>query len=114
MSKPSSEQPGYEPRDVDTGGVGLVGAMLVLGLMVVSIGCAVFYQITAFQTERAEGPLSVPVPETRASFPPPELVNRSGEQLAALRKAEEKDMGSYGWVDSRRGVVHIPDRKSVV
>ncbi|HWL54539.1 MAG TPA: hypothetical protein VNQ90_19015 [Chthoniobacteraceae bacterium] len=108
-----TEGTGYEPRDVDPGGVGLVGAMLVFGLMLVSIGCAFFYQTTAHRTERAEGPLTVPVPETRASFPPPELENHTGEVLAGFRAAEEKVLGSYGWVDSRRGIVRIPVERAM-
>lgn len=99
---------GYERRDVDPGAVGLVGVILVFGLQVITIGCAVFYQLTAFRTERAEGPLTVPVPENRTSFPPPELESHPAQALSRLRQAEEKVLGSYGWIDSRRGVVRIP------
>ncbi len=105
--------PGYESRDMDPGGVGLVGTMLALGLVLTSIVCAIFYQTTAFRTERAEGPVSVPVPAERARFPAPELENRPADSLARLREKEDALLESYGWIDPQRGIVRIPVERAM-
>lgn len=40
--------------------------------------------------------------------PGPRLQVKPYEELQALRKREEEVLNSYGWVDQRNGIVHIP------
>lgn len=106
-------EPGYEPRDVDSGGIGLVSATLVLGLIFTSITCALYYQTISVRTQRREGPLSVPVPERQTAFPRPELQARPSDDLAKLRRAEDTVLTSYGWIDPKAGVVRIPIERAM-
>ncbi len=105
---PSGQEPGYEPVDVDSGGVGLVAAMLVLGLIFCSIVAALYYQALSVHTRRREGPILPSVATTQRKFPPPRLQVRPPEDLAALRAREEAMLTRYGWVDREKGEVRIP------
>ena len=108
MKQPPDSEPGYEVVDVDSGGVGLVAVMLVLGLIFCSLAAALYYQSLSILTQRRDGPILAPVPDSERPFPAPRLQVNPAEALAALRHREEKVLNSYGWVDREKGVVRIP------
>jgi hypothetical protein len=99
---------GHEARDVSVGGVAAVVAAL-LGLALV-IHVALWVQMTALWTARqAEVPPPLPVAGALPEAPPePRLQAAPRADLAAMRAAEDRLLGSYGWVDRRAGVVRIP------
>jgi len=100
--------PGYEEVDISPSGVGIVAAMLVLGLIFCSIMAALYFQALAVWTRRAEGPVLSPLPTAARQFPPPRLQVRPPEDLAALRRREETLLTGYGWADRAQGEVRIP------
>ena len=106
--KQSDSEPGYEVKDVDSGGVGLVAVMLVLGLIFCSIVGALYYQAVSIHTQRREGAILPPLPKSERKFPAPRLQVHPAEDLAALQAREEKQLTSYGWVDREKEVVRIP------
>jgi len=46
--------------------------------------------------------------EIRQVFPEPRLEEDERGQLNSIRLKEEQQLNSYGWVDEKAGVVHIP------
>lgn len=47
-------------------------------------------------------------PEDTKKFPQPRLESNERRQLNDVRRGEEETLNSYGWVDQKAGVVHIP------
>lgn len=106
-------RPGYEIVDLDSGGIGLVATMLVIGLLLASLAAALYYQALSIRTQRREGAILAPVPEERREFPPPRLQLRAPDDLAALRRREEAVLTHYGWIDREKGVVRIPIHRAM-
>ena len=53
--------------------------------------------------------LSVPIARPTQPLPPePRLQVTPKDDLVRLRAGEDATLGSYGWVDRSRGIVHIP------
>lgn len=48
-----------------------------------------------------------------SAVPTPHLQINPGRELAALRRAEEKKLSTYGWTNRDRRVVHIPIRRAM-
>src|SRR5262245_292677 len=52
------------------------------------------------------------IPESRehaeSTFPEPRLQPNAAEDLVKFREAEYHRLNSYGWVDQKAGIVHIP------
>jgi hypothetical protein len=55
---------------------------------------------------------SVP-PQTVEKFPQPRLETNERLELHDFRLNEEKKLNSYGWVDQKAGVVHIPIERAM-
>jgi hypothetical protein len=51
---------------------------------------------------------SPPLREARVEPPAPRLQDQPGLDLEVLRRREERQMNTYGWVDRERGVVSMP------
>jgi hypothetical protein len=93
--------PGYEVRDVNTWAVG----KFAIGLVLLCI-FAVAVLLGFFQyLQKSEGPLAG---GARHLPPEPRLERTPILDLKAMRDAEDKVLGSYGWVDQPKGVVRIP------
>jgi len=45
--------------------------------------------------------------------PQPRLEERPALELKAFRDAEDHELNSYGWVDQKNGVVHIPIDRAI-
>ena len=50
---------------------------------------------------------------TRTVPPEPRLQVTPSQDLDAIRKAEIDRLSSYGWVDRKAGVVHIPIERAI-
>jgi hypothetical protein len=46
-------------------------------------------------------------------FPEPRLETNERTELAPVRLKEEEELNSYGWVDQKAGVVHIPIERAM-
>jgi hypothetical protein len=52
-------------------------------------------------------------PEEITKFPQPRLEKNERLEINDLRLQEEKTLNSYGWVDEKAGVVHIPIERAM-
>ena len=99
----------YETSDVNVRAILTVGA----GLAGITVAvAAVIWLLVLFFTGRSAqtGPREFPLAVTHEQRLPPEprLQTNPREDLADLRRAEERVLDSYGWVDKDAGVVRIP------
>jgi hypothetical protein len=101
----SAGGPGYEPADVAPRPVlviaGVVAAVLVLVLLV-NYGLRAWFS--------GPGPAR---PGVEAKAPEPHLQPRPEADLHALRSQKRRALETYGWVDRRAGVVHIPIERAM-
>jgi len=85
-------------------GAGLAGSSIAIGAVIWLL--LVFLTAQSAQTGPREFPLAV-THEQRLP-PEPRLQTNPREDLADLRRAEERVLDSYGWVDKDAGIVRIP------
>jgi len=105
----TTEHQGHESSDANIRGV--TWAALGLALTALLVHIVLYFQLHLLVT-RAER--SEPVPPSfapaREQGPPPEprLQTAPADDLRQMRAAEEKQLSSYGWVDRKAGIVHVP------
>jgi len=99
--------PGHERTDADTRKVLMFG----VGLAVIIVAACLAMWIT-FGYLNAHQPLTGPPPSPLASgrrLPPePRLQVSETEDIGKTVAEEDKQLGSYGWIDKDGGVAHIP------
>jgi hypothetical protein len=102
----------YEKSDARFGPIAALGvALAVLGLV---IHFFVTGLLDYFQEEKAR-PLLSPLAQERPrlpadipKIPEPRLQQSETEDMKRLRDREETILNHYGWVDAKKGIVHIP------
>ena len=102
---------GYEPRDLDPRGIALFGAGLAVVIGLVA-GVVTLFQMYSGSRYLRRQPPRPPLSVTRETTEPNLQVNGAAE-LRAIREAEEKTLGSYGWVDRQAGTVRIPIERAM-
>ena len=105
--------PGYEVRDVNARGVGL----LTLGLAV-AVGAAMVLMVALFGLFSTEASRIQQQPVSLAGAPdaiPPEprLQSHPARDLDAMRAAEQAMLDGYAWVDRGNGIVSIPIQQAM-
>jgi len=108
-----TEAPGHERRDVDVRRIVLVGVGLVVLAALVQL--AIYFQMMGLWSARqATLPAPPPVATALPSTPPePRLQTAPADDLRDLRRTEEERLDSYGWVDRRTGIVHVPIERAM-
>jgi hypothetical protein len=105
----SATHAGHEERDVAFRPVvgGLVGIFLVTVLVFVLVAGVFRYLV---QREAETSPAANPLAGTygRQLPPEPRLQSKPVRDLRQFRATEDAQLNSYGWVDRRAGMVHIP------
>ncbi|HMK31536.1 MAG TPA: hypothetical protein VK473_17770 [Terriglobales bacterium] len=113
----------YESRDL--GSRTLVGFLLGLGLMTLAMvlvawGVLIFlnHAVTEQRAETAPPPLTTIPQEVRRgdpalNFPEPRLEKDERTDIGKLRAANEARLNSYGWVDEKAGIAHIPIERAM-
>jgi len=99
----------------------LVGlAVVCLLVYFILRGMYVYLDVRENANQPAPNPLVAVHPDVRKpttaeiksginrSFPEPRLEVNEREQLSDVVAGEERQLASYGWVDQKGGVVHIP------
>jgi len=102
---------GYEDSEVSAGRLlafaGGVVALIVLGA---ALSAFVFHFFVARQPL---GPPASPFENVRELPPEPRLQTNAPRDLKNYEVAQEKLLGSYGWVDPQAGVVRIPIERAM-
>ncbi len=98
---------GHEHKAADVLGVALV-AGLVLLIVAVSLLTAGGVIRFAAQGEKPARPATRP-----AQFPEPRLEAHPVAGFTAARAAAEKELHSYGWINRKAGVAHVPIERAM-
>lgn len=96
----------HERKDVDVIGVFMIAAIILL-LLAISF-LSVWGVVHFFNSERNEhrpAPMAAP---NAGAFPEPRLEATPGVALAKDLAAQKVELESYGWVDHKKGIAHIP------
>lgn len=110
MSGPGHGHPEvrYEQSDVRPGAIVRFGIGLVVVVAVASVALLGLFGVFAKQYQRHDPP-SPPLARPSGDLPPvPRLQVTPLQDLEQVRAQEEKELTSYGWVDPRMGIAHIP------
>ncbi len=88
----------HEQSDIHVRSVAGFGLALALTVGLVLAGVAAFQH---------------PSKITFSTPPGPQLQTHAREDLLKLRAAEDATLNSYGWVDRKAGVIHIPIERAM-
>jgi hypothetical protein len=109
----------YEREDLGAGGIFafLVG-LAIVGVLIHLVLFGMYKYLDHYEkvNQPPQNPLIKAVnvdtreatPEDRNKFPQPRLEVNERSQLNEVRLHEEEELNSYGWVDPKAGIVHIP------
>ena len=114
---------GFEREDLGPRPVfGFLISLAILGILIYYVIWGIFYFLDSFnrRTQPVRAPLvqvesnTREVPSARiARFPEPRLEENERGELAGFRYGEEEQLNSYGWVDEKTGVAHIPIAQAI-
>ena len=110
MSAPNDAHPElrYEQSDVRAGAIVRFALALVVVVILASAFLLGLFKLLARQ-ERRHDPPPPPLAQEGGQLPPaPRLQSTPLQDLEQLRAEEEKELTSYGWVDAKAGIAHIP------
>ena len=115
----------YERQDLQPSGI----IYFLLALVVVTVLCIFalrglysYLENRETAAQSAVNPLVTNVPKDtlhiprgypQSVFPSPKLEEDERGQLNQIRTNEETELNSYGWVDEKAGVVHIPIERAM-
>ena len=114
----------YEHSDLSALGIlGFLAGLAIVGLVMHIILAGMFSYLDAYtkRHEAATNPLAPatsldlrnPDPKVANEFPLPRLETNELGQLNDQRLQEENILNSYGWVDQKAGVAHIPIERAM-
>lgn len=109
----------YEHSDLSALGIlGFLAGLAIVGLVMHIILAGMFSYLDTYtkRHEQATNPLAPataldlrnPDPKVANEFPLPRLETNELGQLNDQRLQEEDTLSTYGWVDQKAGVAHIP------
>jgi hypothetical protein len=99
----------YEHGDADVFTVSKYTGALVIGILIAA--SAMYGLLNYFNGEanKDEAPISQVIRDQRPKLPPePRLQATPKQYIKDLRKAEDDQIKSYGWIDQKNGIVRIP------
>ena len=114
VPQPSPDRPnqsGHENTDVSPFYIGLfaLGLVLMIALVLPLLGW-IFWRLEAAaqRLDTRQSPLA-----GDQTPPAPRLEEQPGDELANLRRAEQRRLSSYGWIDPQQHVVRIPIERAI-
>jgi len=123
-TKHGNGQEGFERQDLTAQGVFafLIG-LAVGGVLVYFIIWGLYHFMDARQpshqsqqsplVKQVETDTRIVSPDEIAKFPQPRLERHERVEIKDFRLKEEQTLNSYGWVDEKTGVVHIPIERAM-
>lgn len=99
MSERPLPPPRHEARDVTSRLLWPVGAIM-FGMVLFALAVSWW----AFPAARRPPHL----PDQAQTFAAPRLQRSARDDMAALKAREDAELNSYGWIDRKRGIVHVP------
>ncbi len=119
-----SDHGDYERQDLNTRGPMLfLGGMVLFGIFTYFMIVGMLRLLNGQNTrgQSAANPMATSVPaDTRhvqpgeiVAFPEPRLEEDERGQLNGVRLKEEQTLNSYGYIDEKAGVVHIPIERAM-
>ncbi len=98
---------GHETRDLPPRGLAMLGIafLIVMALVLIVATGTEFVFARQLSLHLPQNLQSAPIP----TLPPePQLEAVPGQNMDALRAAEDQQLNTFGWVDKTAGTVHIP------
>ncbi|MGR6034337.1 MAG: hypothetical protein ACU4EQ_05565 [Candidatus Nitrosoglobus sp.] len=109
MADSSSEQSQYQHETTDINGRSIVKLAITLIVIIISISFILFGLTTYFKNREPITFAQNQKEAHREEIPPlPHLEEESGAGLKKLRQEKEHLLHSYGWVDKKKKIIHIP------
>jgi hypothetical protein len=103
---------GHELSDLSPKNIAIFGVSLVMMVLIVLWVCYELFQHYSTVSMKTEVPPS-PLSYTREPTPEPHLLVVPGQELKAMRAAEDSLLNSYAWVDREKGIVRIPIQRAI-
>jgi hypothetical protein len=118
-TKHEAAEEGYEHQDLGAQGVfAFLISLIVGGVVVYFVIWGLYHFLEARQrthqpsqnplVEQVETDTRIVSPDEIKEFPEPRLERNERVEINDFRLKEEQTLNSYGWVDQKAGVVHIP------
>jgi hypothetical protein len=109
MADSSSEQSRHQHEMADINGRSIVRLAMMLIIIIILISFILFGLTTYFKNRQ---PITFAQNQQEAhkeEVPPlPHLEEKPGIGLEELRQEKERLLHSYGWVDKKKRIIHIP------
>ena len=103
---------GHERKDADVISLKMIALFLLLVIAICFLcvtGLLRFFN----HAQKAQESSRVQVSDRRAEFPPPRLQTNPESDLGKSRASEAARLNSYGWVDRKAGIAHIPIERAI-
>lgn len=109
---------GFEHEDLGTRPIiGFILSLVIAGILIYYIVWGVFHFLDAFDKKNQQ--VRTPLVQVESNprevqdqqvqqFPEPRLEQNERTELNGFRLQEEQRLNSYGWVDEKAGIAHIP------
>lgn len=121
--QPELRHPQVDYDRTDLSAKGIIGFLIGLAVTVLLIGViswGMYYFFSGGRiypqpsaAETATPASSIPKGNPELRFPAPTLQPDPAAELNKFRSGEEERLNSYGWVDQKAGVVHIPIERAI-
>ena len=109
----------FERKDLGAGGIlGFLVGLAIVGVLIHLVLLGMYKYLNQYEKthQPAQSPLVQAVnvdtrqatPQDANKFPEPRLEVNERSQLNDVRLHEEEVLNSYGWVDQKAGIAHIP------
>ncbi|HVO59885.1 MAG TPA: hypothetical protein VMT53_03060 [Terriglobales bacterium] len=114
----------YEHSDLSALGIlGFLAGLAIVGFVIhiILVGMFVYLDTFTKRHEAATSPLAPatardlrnPNPQVANEFPLPRLETNELGELNDQRLQEENTLNTYGWVDQKAGIAHIPIERAM-
>src|SRR5437762_3165498 len=110
----------YEKSDANVRTILACGIGLIFVGLVVQFATAWLFDAMKESVHHEDGLLATlaakertELPRDLARIPSPVLQQNEGADLQRIRKKEAQRLNSYGWIDKKTGIVHIPIAEAI-